>query len=193
MSTKTEQANEIIQYHVMWAMGAGAMPIPIADIAAVTVVQMDMLKQLSRVYGVDYKESSGKNFISALVGSTLARLGASFVKSLPGVGSVLGSVSMVILSGASTYSIARVFVNHFESGGTFFDFDLSKAKKAYEEEFQKGKEYAKDLQKTKPTGSDNNSKAEIFAKLSKLAELKKSGVLSEDEFNAKKEELLGKL
>ncbi|GAB4396202.1 MAG: hypothetical protein OHK0053_09680 [Microscillaceae bacterium] len=189
MSTKTEQANEIIQSHVMWSMGAGAVPLPILDLAAVTMVQLDLLKQLSRVYGVDYNESSGKHLISAIAGSTLAKIGASFVKSIPGIGSLLGGVSMAVLSGASTYAMGQVFINHFEGGGSFFDFDLNKGRQAYEEEFKKGQEYASDLQKKDKAPS----KGEIFEKLDKLVQLKKTGAISEEEFKAKKEELLGKL
>ncbi len=189
MSVKKEQANEVIQYHVMWAMGAGSVPIPVLDIAAVTAVQLDMLKQLSRLYGADYQESSGKHLISAIAGSTLARLGSSFVKSIPGVGSILGGVSMVILSGGSTYAMGQVFMNHFESGGSLFDFDLSKAKQQYEQEFKKGKEYASDLQKK----DSEPSKGQVFEKLNKLVELKKSGIISEEEFKTKKEQLLGQL
>lgn len=189
MNNKSTQAGEIIQYHVIWSMGAGAVPVPIADIAAVTAVQLDMLKQLSSLYGVDYQESSGKNLISAIAGGTLARIAASFVKSIPGVGTLLGGASMVILSGASTYSVGKVFQNHFEGGGSFFDFDLNWAKKKYEEEFNKGKDYASDLQK-KETGP---SKGEIFAKLDNLVKLKKNGVITDTEFQSKKEELLKKL
>lgn len=186
MSTKTEQASEIIQYHVMWSMGAGAVPLPILDMAAVTAVQLDMLKQLSRLYAVDYQESSGKHLITAIAGSTLARIGASFVKSIPGIGSVIGGVSMVIMSGASTYAMGRVFTNHFETGGSLFDFDLGTARKKYEEEYEKGKDYATDLQKKDKAPS----KAEVFEKLNKLVELKKNGVISEEEFKVKKEDLM---
>lgn len=189
MSTKTEQTDEIIQNHTLWAMGAGAVPLPVLDVAAVTMVQLDMLKQLSRVYGVDYNESFGKNLISAIAGSTLARIGASLIKGIPGIGSILGGVSMVILSGASTYAMGRVFVNHFEGGGSLFDFDINLGKKVYEEEFEKGKEYAADLRKN----DGGTSKAEVFEKLEKLSQLKKSGAISEEEFKKKRDELLGKL
>lgn len=189
MNTKREQAQETIQHHVLWSMGAGSVPLPILDIAAVTAVQLDMLKQLSKIYGVDYQESSGKSLISAIAGSTLARLGASFIKSIPGIGSLLGGISMVVLSGASTYAMGQVFIRHFESGGSFFDFDIGKGKKVYEEEFKKGKEYASGVQ-TKDTKSN---KAEVFAKLDKLVKLKNNGVITEAEFKSKKEELLKEL
>ena len=70
-------------------------------------------------------------------------------------------------------------------------FDINAAKKKYEEEFEKGKSYASDLQKKdeeKPKG-----KGEIFAKLDQLVKLKKNGVISEQEFSSKKEELLKRL
>ena len=121
-SSKIEQSQEVIQHHVLWSMGAGAIPIPVIDSAAVIMVQLDMLKQLSRVYEVIYDESAGKHLISVIAGGTLTRLGASYIKAIPGIGSFLGGISMVVLSGASTYAIGKLFINHFESGGNFFDF-----------------------------------------------------------------------
>ena len=69
---KQVQANKIVSDHVVWSLGAGLMPIPLFDIAAVTAVQMDMLKQLSDLFEVDYSKSAGKAFVSALTGSTFA-------------------------------------------------------------------------------------------------------------------------
>lgn len=189
MNSKSEKANEIIRNNVLWAMGAGAVPIPILDIAAVTAVQLDLLKQLCKLYEVDYNENSGKSFISAIAGSTLAGIAASLIKSIPLIGSLLGGVPMIVLSGASTYSMGQVFVRHFEGGGDFFNFDINIGKKTYEEEFEKGKEYATNLQRK----DDKQSKGEIFAKLDELVKLKKDGVLTEEEFNTKKEDLLKQL
>jgi uncharacterized protein (DUF697 family) len=191
MSAKSEQANEIIRNHTVWAMGAGAVPLPIIDVAAVTMIQLDMLKQLCRVYGQDYNESSGKNLITAIAGSTLARLGASFVKAIPVVGSLLGGVSMAVLSGASTYGVGQVFINHFEGGGSIFNIDLNWSRQQYEKEYKKGEEFASNIQKQEKSKPD--SKGEIFNKLDELVKLKKDGILTEDEFNRKKEELLKRL
>lgn len=191
MSDKLNEAREIIQHHVIWSMGAGAVPLPVLDIAAVTMVQLDMLKQLSRLYDIDYNESSGKSLITALAGSTLARIGSSFVKSIPGIGSILGGVSMVILSGASTYAIGQVFSQHFERGGTFFDFDMGWAQRKYDEEFNKGKDVASDLEKKENANGQN--KGSVFAKLDELVKLKKDGLLTDEEFQKKKAELLAQL
>ncbi|MEN9229613.1 MAG: DUF697 domain-containing protein [Thermostichus sp. DG02_5_bins_236] len=94
-------ADSIIRSHVLWAMGAGLIPIPFVDITAVTAIQLDMLKELAELYDVDYSKNAGKAFVSALTGSTFASIGSSIVKILPGIGSVLGGVSMSLLSGAS--------------------------------------------------------------------------------------------
>jgi uncharacterized protein (DUF697 family) len=190
MENRQEKAQEIIKNHVMWAMGAGALPLPIIDVAAVTAVQLDMLKQLCAMYEVNYLESSGKSLISAIAGSTLAKIGASFIKGIPVVGTLLGGVSMAAMSGASTYAMGQVFVNHFEKGGSIFNFDMGWGKQQYEQEYEKGKEYASSMEKK---DSQAPSKGDVFAKLDELVKLKKSGVLTEEEFNKKKEELLGKL
>ncbi len=137
----------IIRNHVAWSMGAGLIPLPIADIAAVSAVQLDMVKQMSRLYDVNFDEMQGKTLITTLVGSSMARVGASAIKLIPGVGSLLGGVAMPVLSGASTYALGQVFKQHFETGGTFLDFDVDRLRKYYSEQFEKGKKVAEDIRK----------------------------------------------
>ena len=86
--TKGDEAENIITTHVVWSLGARLMPVPLFDIAAVTAVQMDMLKQLAELYEADFSKATGKTFVSALTGSTFARIGASLVKAVPGVGTI---------------------------------------------------------------------------------------------------------
>ncbi|MEJ6807048.1 MAG: hypothetical protein QNK64_03150 [Saprospiraceae bacterium] len=42
---------------------------------------------------------------------------------------------MKILSGASSNAIVEVFKKHFETGGTFLDFDPDRLNKYYDEKF----------------------------------------------------------
>ena len=42
--SKEHSADGIIKSHVVWAMGGGLIPVPLFDIAAVTAIQMDMLR-----------------------------------------------------------------------------------------------------------------------------------------------------
>ena len=166
---KIEMAQSIVKSHVMYSLGAGLVPIPLLDIAAVSAVQLDMLKQLAKLYGKDFKESAGKGWISAIAGSTMARMGASLVKTIPGIGSILGGVTMSALSGASTFSIGQVFIWHFGGGGDFMNINFDKAREIYEREFERGKKVAKEMEKEKEAFE---TESDPYAKLEKLAGLK---------------------
>ena len=145
-----ERAESAVRNHVIWSMGAGFIPIPIADFVAVAAVQLDMIRTISNVYGVDFKETEGKALVTSLTGSGLSRLGANaLIKLIPGFGSMLGGVSMSIVSGASTYALGQVFKKHFAVGGTFLDFDTDRFQRYYDEQFEKGKTVAEDIQKEK--------------------------------------------
>ncbi len=145
---REKHAETIVRNHILFSMGAGAIPVPVADILAVSASQLDMIRQLCKVYDVDFHETQGKAIVSSLTTATLARLGAgSLAKMIPFVGSVVGSVANAILSGASTYALGQVFKVHFETGGTILDFDPDRLKKMYREQFEKGKKVAEELRK----------------------------------------------
>lgn len=143
---RKKKANSIVRNHIIWSMGTGLIPIPVLDFFAVSAVQLDMVRQLSKLYGVDFKETEGKAVITSLTGSGLAQLGArAAMKLIPGVGTVIGGVTMSVLSGASTYALGEIFKEHFETGGTFLDFDPGRLRKYYQEKFEKGKQVARDI------------------------------------------------
>ena len=207
---KSAEASSIIKNHVVWSMGGGAIPIPFVDVVAVTAIQLDMIKQLARVYSVDYKETEGKAIVTALTGSALASIGKRALKFIPGIGSVLGGITMAAMSGASTYALGEVFSKHFETGGTFLDFDPSRLKKYYDEKFEKGKEFVEDLKKensedsttdipddpsdpsfVEPVPSPNMEEEDVVQQLKDLGQLKKDGVITEKEFKALKKKIIG--
>lgn len=145
---REKHAETIVRNHILFSMGAGAIPVPVADVLAVSASQLDMIRQLCKVYDVDFHETQGKAIVSALTISTLARLGAgSFAKLIPLVGSIAGSIANAVLSGASTYALGQVFKAHFETGGTILDFDPDRLKKMYKEQFEKGKKVAEELRR----------------------------------------------
>ncbi len=185
--SKRQQADTIVRSHVIWSLGAGLIPLPLFDLAAVTAIQLDMLKQLADLYEAAYEGSEGKAFVSALTGSTFAKIGASLIKAIPGIGTLLGGLSMSALSGASTYAIGQVVITHLEAGGRFLDVDLDSVKKTYNEAFEQGKKVVADLKGQEKTGQD------IYAALEKLGQLKEKGVITTEEFEAQKKKLLEKL
>lgn len=219
MADKSTQADRVIDNHILWSMGAGALPIPIVDVAAVTAIQLNMLKELCLIYDVDYSEGFGKNLISSIVGAGVAKVGASAVKTIPVVGSLLGGVPMVVLSGASTYALGQVFKSQLQVTTVLSKFDMSGAKEMYKDAFEKGKQYVKDLRnrvgfgskgedpkaegdagdkKEGNNGTSNDSKQTsgddaVFEKLRILGDLRDKGILTEDEFQQKKQKILAQL
>ncbi len=189
-SNRSESAASIIKNHMIWSMGAGFIPVPIADLFAVSAIQLDMIRQLCKVYDIDFKQTEGKAMITALTGSGLARLGARAVKFIPGVGSILGGVTMAALSGASTYALGEVFKKHFETGGTFLDFDPERLRKYYNEKFEKGKEVAEELRKKQENIAKSADANTAMEKLKELVEMKTAGLLTDEEFEAMKKKII---
>lgn len=145
--SKQSQAEEIVNNYIPWSMGAGLIPVPLADVAALTGIQVKMLADLSKHYGVEFSENRGKSIVLSLLGSlgtTTLALGTvgSIVKAIPGIGTWVGAVTLPVFGAAVTYAIGKVFIQHFESGGTFLNFDGMKAKKAFAETFEEGKKEA---------------------------------------------------
>ncbi|MBK8634351.1 MAG: DUF697 domain-containing protein [Saprospiraceae bacterium] len=189
-TNRSTDADSIIKNHMIWSMGAGFIPIPIADLFAVSAIQLDMIRQLSKLYEVDFKQTEGKAIITSLTTSGLARLGARAIKFIPGVGSVLGGITLAVLSGASSYALGEAFKKHFETGGTFLDFDPMRLKKYYDEKFEKGKEVAKEIQKQQSKKEKAVDTSNTIDKLKELADMKASGILSDEEFAALKKKII---
>ncbi|MEY2948876.1 MAG: hypothetical protein RLZZ248_77 [Bacteroidota bacterium] len=190
-SDKAKHADTIIRNHIAWSMGASFLvPIPIADIFAVGALQLDMIRQLCRAYGVPFSETQGKAIVSALTSSTLARAGArSLIKLVPGLGTLIGGITVSIFNGASTYALGEVFKRHFETGGTILDFDVEGLKNMYKEKFEKGKEVAKDMKHEITDQEEPKNTPDLVDKLKDLAALKEKGVLTEEEFTEMKKKL----
>ena len=131
-------------------MALGLVPVPVFDMVAVVATQLKMIHALSRVYGVKFTENIAKSIVLSLIGGILpvgaAASVGSLLKTIPGLGSLAGSASVSLLAGALTFAVGKVFVQHFESGGTLLDFDPSKVRDRFREEFQRGKAAAREMQ-----------------------------------------------
>jgi len=128
---RDEQASKVVERFSWWSGAAGLVPIPLVDMAAVGGVQLQMLRRLSEIYGVSFSENMGKSVIASLAGAvipastatTAAMSAGSVLKGLPGIGTVVGTVTMPVISAGATYIIGKVFIQHFASGGTLLDFN----------------------------------------------------------------------
>ena len=167
------------------------MPVPILDIVAVAAIQSDLVKQLASLYGVDYSNSGGKAFVAGLTGGTFARVGASAVKLVPGIGTLVGGMSMSVMSGASTYAVGQVAQHYVAAGTNLPNVDLNEAKERYKEEFEQGKQVASDLEEHKKASNETYQVA--MDTIGNLEKLRDDGLVSEAEFEVLKQKLLERL
>jgi uncharacterized protein (DUF697 family) len=128
---RDELASQVVDRFSLYSGAAGLIPVPVVDVAAVGGVQLQMLRRLSEIYGVPFSENRGKSIIASLAGAvipastaTTTAMGVgSLLKGLPGIGTVIGAISMPVFSAGATYVIGKIFIQHFASGGTLLDFN----------------------------------------------------------------------
>ncbi len=193
-----KKVEDIITHHVYWAVGAGLIPVPLADIAAVTAVQLDMLKQVCTFYNIDYSEEKGKAWVGALVSSglssVLARMGSSALKVVPVVGSLVGAASMAIISGASTYALGNAFANHFEKGGSLSDISKNRIEELYKDKLEEGKTLAKKLKdkyvKFLETPEGKEKERNMGRRLKDLEDMRKEKLISEVEYEKARQKII---
>lgn len=135
----------------MWfSMGAGLIPVPFLDLATISGVQLKMLCDLSSEYNIPFSENKGKSIVTALLGSVVPNtlVGSSvgsLLKMIPVIGTVMGGISLSIFAGAATYAIGKVFIQHYETGGTLLDFNPAEMNEYFKTKFKEGQKVAEEM------------------------------------------------
>ena len=141
------KADSLIKNHVMAASAAALVPIPLFDIAAITAVQVRLIQKLAAMYDKSFSEAAVSNTITALAGGVIGHSAGvttaiSLTKLIPGVGWMFGMVSMPVVAGGTTYAVGRVFLRHFQQGGSVFDISVENVRGYYSEQVDRGKKLA---------------------------------------------------
>lgn len=143
ISVRERQALALVKDYLPWAGGAALVPIPGVDLAAIVAVQLTMLSKLSAHYGIAFKKSAAKSSAASLMALVLqgALAGglASAGKMVPVVGALVGIAALPAFAAAGTYAIGKVFITHFEAGGTFLDFEPKKVEQHFRAEFEQAR------------------------------------------------------
>jgi uncharacterized protein (DUF697 family) len=153
MDDRENQARRTVKKYMWFSAGVGLLRLPFLTIAGITALQLRMLQVLSEYYAVPFSRDLGKKIIASLLGSIVpislsgvlggtVGLFANSMKAAAVGRSIIGGLSMPVFAGASTYAIGKVFIQHFESGGTFLDFDSSKVRAYFSQQFDKGRDLA---------------------------------------------------
>lgn len=140
------EAHDMVKNYVFGAMAIAAVPLPLVDLAAVTGLQVKMVHSIANKYEVPFSQNVVKSLIAALTGGVLTATTAtsisSLVKVVPFIGQAAGFIGGAVMFGATTYAIGKVFIEHFESGGTFLDFEPENMKAHFQQLFEEGQKFA---------------------------------------------------
>jgi uncharacterized protein (DUF697 family) len=126
-----ERARAIVVRYRKWTIAAAAAPIPLADAVLIGGVQVRMVRQLAQLYGVPFEKVRVASLLSALFGGwtpytiSIGVAGAA-ARLAPGLGTLIGIATSVGTSTLATEAIGKIFIQHFEEGGTFLDFEPRK-------------------------------------------------------------------
>ena len=177
-------ANRIIQDHVTYAVAAGAIPVPLVDLAAVTAVQLDAVRALARVYEIEFDPALGKGLIVSIIGASTGRLAASLAKAVPGVGWMPATIANAAFAGASTYAVSHLFCAHFAREGKLEDMDAVSSRPLSEELFERGRSFVRNVRSPAPRSVEDTT-----GLLERLSRLREHGAVDQDEFESLKREI----
>ncbi len=145
-TARLKKANETVRSYTLTSMSTGFIPIPIVDQMVLTGIQQKMLHSLTNLYEIPFSNSLVKQLLKTMLkGMATRAMMSSFLKFIPGGGTVAGTMSALMFNGASTYAVGIVFTQHFESGGTLLNFDPQKISELFMAEFEKGKNQVKEF------------------------------------------------
>ena len=120
-SKRRQHGKKLIAKYALWSSAFGLLPVPIADVAAISATQVHMVAALSKYYGVPFTKNWIRTLLGAIVGGATpwaATTGlVSLCKGMPGLGVGVGVVGMVGLSNITTRILGHLFIDHFETGG----------------------------------------------------------------------------
>ena len=111
-------AQKIVDRHKNYAALGGLVPLPVANIGAVTAVNLRMVKQLSDLYQVPFERDRTRALIVALVGGAVptgvgTAASTTLMWVIPG-GLLVGLGAAALTAGALTRGIGQVFIESFE-------------------------------------------------------------------------------
>lgn len=129
-SERRPGAKKIVQRYVLISAGAGLITLPIVDVSALAGVHVALIKELTEHYGHEFSEHAARNIVIAIAASLIpgsigSIIGRRVLSALPFVTPVFALASMAGFSAFVSYSLGRIFTEHFEAGGTLQTFDVA--------------------------------------------------------------------
>jgi uncharacterized protein (DUF697 family) len=172
---KQKAVRELVQVCAVAAGAVTIQPIPFVDTALIAPIQIGLVQGIGKIHGFKLDKRSILEMLStfgaSLVAQNVIMAAAKFVP-------FLGWLVTMSMAYAMTWAIGEVSEHYFRNGR---NVDEAELKKMFERVYK-----AKKSEKEKAHKGDKTLKE----KLEELKEAKKDGLLTDEEFEAKKAELL---
>ena len=135
--SKRADAMELVGRYSTGLGAASLFTIPLVELVIVPAFHLKMIRDLAHLYGRAFSEDLVKSILATVMGAGFVVAGGrvlgSLLRGLPVIGPLSGVISATVLSGTTTYCIGKLFVEHFETGGTLLSIDADKMRAHYEE------------------------------------------------------------
>jgi uncharacterized protein (DUF697 family) len=172
---KQKAVRELVQVCAVAAGAVTIQPIPFVDTALIAPIQIGLVQGIGKIHGFKLDKRSILEMLStfgaSLVAQNVIMAAAKFVP-------FLGWLVTMSMAYAMTWAIGEVSEHYFRNGR---NVDEAELKKMFERVYK-----AKKSEKEKAHKGDKTLKE----KLEELKEARKDGLLTDEEFEAKKAELL---
>jgi uncharacterized protein (DUF697 family) len=117
---RRRRAVAIVERYANYSAVGGAIPVPVANAAALTALLVRMVKKLSDHYGVPFERNRTRSVIIGLMGGALptgfATIATSMITSVVPGYNLIGLAVSSVTSSAYARSIGQLYIEHFESG-----------------------------------------------------------------------------
>lgn len=143
-SSHAAAAAAIVKEHAALAMVASMVPVPFVEFAAVSAVHLKMIEDLTREYGTEFRPQLAKAILATTMSGFAAYyvdafVTASLAKFIPGLGTFVATITLPSVAGGLTYALGRIFIRHFEKGGSLLDFDYRAAQPGLLQEIERSR------------------------------------------------------
>lgn len=142
---RSAKARRRVDYYTAASSTVGVLPLPVLDMLAVGSLQLKLIHDLSKIYQTPFSSQRAKAAVAALLsGVQTGLIIKSLFKYVPVFGYPVMAIPSAFAVGAITYAIGRVFIYHFELGGTLLDFDAQKLRAYFQQQLKQKSAQAAD-------------------------------------------------
>lgn len=143
------RSERIIGNFAIGSLSAFLVPTLLGEWVLLPAIQLALIHKLCKLYGQKFVVNAAKAkigvFLSWLLVLSTADSFGLILRHIPMIGMNWRRISTALIGSASTYAIGKVFVLHFESGGTLLSLDPEKLQNYYFEQLEMARNKHKQL------------------------------------------------